>query len=275
MSSSLDTWIDLREIAELVHKLMPPEMTSRVLHQDYQVTGKQSLYPDVPPEWDVVRPQEGGADNDEPMLNLDDLTAPQPTIAVMEESAQIEAMNLRSRSRALEILAEIRRLGGQFSGEEGAEVKESEFQGPKALEISAPVALDLPGHSDPTPFIARGTTHERLQSYAAWVRELTKCSQLLIADSQGYPLLADAEQDMSLVSSGLKLMAVLDPVRRKMQAEGAKSGVYLPLDRDKWLGVLDCEAGATQVCLCLVTHAPLSSEAAAELTEVLIKTLAD
>ncbi len=271
MSSPLESWIDLREIAELVHKLMPPEMTSRVLYQN-SPAGNSSLYPNVPPEWDAAQPQKP-LDN-EPVLSLDDLTAPQPTIAVMEESAQIEALNLQSRSRALEILAEIRRLGGKFSGESETQ-QAKQFKGPEALEISAPVPLDLPRHVDPTPFIAKGSTQERLQAYAKWVREITRCSQMLIADSQGYPLLDEGEQDMSLVSSGLKLMAVLDPVRKKMQAEGTKSGVYLPLDRDKWLGVLDCEAGATQVCLCLVTHAPLSSEAASELTEVLMRTLED
>lgn len=344
--NSLDSWIDLREISDLVNQLMPEENSSAPKPNPAAAAGArpspfqpvspppQSLVPDeappkplvptVPPEWEMAQPDEHAPGA---FPSLDDLplpveppqrvvtpSAPPPVVpaaqsrlpepvkeenpifkeaasepepekstpgAFTEEEIQRAAENLTlapdAREKILGTLAEIREMAGDFLGPENppsAEETKSEPESKSEPEAESKPLAAVAETSKRALFLPDGTLTERLKAFASWVRGITSCTQLHISDPQGYALLpAESDEDAPLVSSSLQLMNALTHARKKMDADGPNSGVYLPIGDDRWLGVLDCESGGQRVCVSMVTAAPLSASAADELTSGLKRVL--
>lgn len=310
--NSLDSWIDLGEISDLISQLMPekpgqpdnglsllgsggPAAAGRIAPRPDEDDAPLPLMPDVPPEWEAAQP---ASFTPSAYPSLDDLPAPTPTPtptppplpppppqppaapeAETEDESLYEQPRLapEARQKIQSALAEIRNMAGGFLGPAAAEAALDEP--PPAPE---PISEKPPEPAQVIPaepqeralFLPQGPLRTRLRAYADWVRGITQCQQLMVSDTQGYPLLpAENDEDAPLVSSSLQLMGALSHARGKMEIDGPNSGVYLPLGPDRWLGVLDCESGAQRVCVSMITRAPLSAAAADELTAGLKRAL--
>lgn len=282
-----DPQVDLNEIAEILRNLMDNDMqTEGVPRQNRPAPpnpGQPSIFfnppedevplvNDVPPEWN------GGYASDDlggPFPSLDELpvNGNGHGHAAPEESAKLVGgpRNFgkeEMRDRAIQALSDMKRMSGQNT-----------HRPPDAPPPVQPAPLPAQPERPPAPqqqqhYMPQGSQRIRLNAYMEWVRDVTQCTQILIADSHGYPLMKDqVDADNPLVASGLQLMNVLGGVRQQMRVSNTCSGVYLPLNQEQWLCVLECEANGAHFCLCLVTHAPLNAEAASELTKYLVMAL--
>ncbi len=145
--------------------------------------------------------------------------------------------------------------------------------------VPAPSPPEAPQPAEPAGSasgfsIPDGKLRDRLLAYANWVAEVTGCVSFRIVDPQGYSLLElDGDNDPRMVDCALKLIAALEEARSRMTADSPRAGLYLPLSDDEWLGVLECESTAGRMCISLVTRAPLSKAAAAELIDTLRRTV--
>ncbi len=259
-----------------------------------------SLVPEIPSAWEKSSP-----DSVSSFPSLDDLEVsevPEGAGAESEPESADEAegnvVSMQSKVRADETLARISRLGRNSApsqeeecepflkaepdadeifteSEPAAQNAETNAEIPVSEQKSAPEeTLAAKPDAETVLYIPKGSLRVRLQAYEGWVCEVTDCSRFQITDGQGYSLMEDeSKQDATIVASALQLMSVLGAVGPKMGGEGTGSGVYLPLDAERWLCVLGCETRYGPVCLSMVTRAPLSGPAADELTRTLRRTL--
>jgi hypothetical protein len=253
--ASSDSWIDLQEVARLVRQILP---------SSGQASG--SAPSASPPAVPLVPsgaqfPWEAGPDADFP--DLDDLDpGPEgdlqlPADPELERLAQLPSEEIRHRAtRAMKALRAV------------VSQRPPATPGPQPPRPSSP-----PGNA--TGFhIPETRLRERLLTYANWVTAVTGCVSLRIVDPQGYSLLErEGENDPGMVDCALKLIATLEQARSRMHPDAVGAGLYVPLGDDEWLGVLECESAAGRLCLSLITRAPLSKAAAAELTETLRRTV--
>ncbi|MEM7015004.1 MAG: hypothetical protein AAF585_26395 [Verrucomicrobiota bacterium] len=195
--NSLDSWIDLGEIADLVNQLMPekdeePEGVSLLAEppaadraRPTQISREteerpKPLVPNVPPEWDMAQPGDvaPGA-----FPSFDELPTPelkpQPVIAPvssnqaspqtepkielpfsdedLERAAENLTLDPEAREKILGTLAEIREMGGEFLGPEKTEQHSPATAAPASQSQSPP---ELPKvENEPLANVA--DTHER------------------------------------------------------------------------------------------------------------------
>jgi len=281
-----DPQVDLNEIAEILRNLMDHDMQSQGAPRQNRpappAPGKPSIFfnppedevplvNDVPPEWNGAYASDdlGG-----PFPSLDELpvngngngnghhpAAPEEPAKLV--NGQRTAFGKEEmRDRAIQALSDMKRMSG--NNHRPAEAPPAPAQAPEPAPLPQAQQHYMP----------QGNQRIRLNAYMDWVRDVTQCTQILIADSHGYPLMKDqVDADNPLVASGLQLMQVLGGVRERMRVSNTGAGVYLPLSAEQWFCVLECEANGAHFCLCLVTHAPLSAEAASELTKYLVMAL--
>ncbi len=255
--NSPDSWIDLSEVAELLRQLKPGPSNL----EEEESNGEAAPTPlvdDSRPIFRVVRPA-----HDHPAVGgMEDVALPSEDPVDARLDANGASTPVRSaialRQRANEALDQLKRFADHGTP-------------PPASNSNGSSSGFAPSISPPEP---RGRLRHRLESYASWVREVTGASELFITDSQGYSLLDDDRQENApAVGASLQLIQVLEQVRQRMNAAGPNSGVYLPLGEDKWFGVLECVSTAGEVCVGMVTRAPLSAAAAEQLVSVLRQSL--
>jgi len=249
---SPDSWIDLSEVARLVRQILPstpaPE-DPRSPGQTYAgpLVGSTPVMP-----WNI--------DPTETFPELDDLDL--PADPDLERLATLPTDELRNRAtramRALHAVAARR---------------------PNAQPANQGAAEEAPRPADPEPGAtsfpaSQGKLRERLSAYADWVTRVTGCVALRIVDAQGYSMLErEGDNDPRMVDCALKLIAALEQARERMTPDSARAGLYIPLGDEEWLGVLECETPSGRMCISLVTRAPLSNGAAAELIDSLRRTV--
>jgi len=240
---SQNSWIDRREITELLRQLLPdpaPEDES----------GGDSEAPLV----DAFIPSE----DDEPISLLGrDTPSWEDAVPYAQRHPGADPL----REKALESLEAIRPFtSGAFHP---GDTDLPPFP-PESEPAPAPPEFDIPD----------GCLATRLRAFAAWVCRITGGSQILITDAQGYSLLdTDTPENATTVSSALQLLEALDKFRHRMQTDRARSGLYLPLGREEWFGVIECNSTLGPVCLSLILPAPLAADAAQKIAQILRRTL--
>lgn len=243
MDSRQHSWIDRRELAELLQQLLPDSPAPAPGQPAPEVDDPISLLADNAPDWD------------------------EPSTAPLHRSeAELRREALHSLKSILPFTT------GSFSPEDGVlHPQPPPAAQPKPLPPSPP---SFPAPSGPEFHMPSGSLSVRLRAFTAWVGRVTGCTQIFITDSQGYSLLdSDDSGDATAVSSALQLLEALDKFRARTQLSNARSGVYLPLGPNEWFGVVECDSSLGTACLCLLIPAPLSAGAALELARVLRQTL--
>lgn len=240
---SRNSWIDRRELSELLKQLMPDAQPPANLSRDQaepETDDPISLLADNAPEWE------------------------NPSTAPLHRSeAELRREALRSLHSILPFTS------GSFSPGDAVLPQIHPETTPKVQPKASP-----PPPAGPEFQMPSGPLAVRLRAFTAWVGRVTGCRQIFITDVQGYSLLdSDASENATAVGSALQLLEALDKFRQRMQCADARSGLYLPLGPSEWFGVVECESSLGTVCLCLVIPAPLSAAAALELARVLRSTI--
>lgn len=239
---SRHSWIDRRELAELLQQLLPDAIPATPEQPAPDVDDPISLLADQAPDWD------------------------EPSTAPLHRSeAELRREALHSLKSILPFTT------GSFSPGDGALPPQPT---PAQPLPPAPLPATFPAPSGPEFQMPAGPLAVRLRAFTAWVGRVTGCTQIFITDSQGYSLLdSDDSGDATAVGSALQLLEALDKFRARTRLSSARSGVYLPLGPNEWFGVVECDSALGTVCLCLLIPAPLSAGAALELARVLRHTI--